>query len=385
MADVYLSKSIENENTSYIDDVINQIKSIDPSEPLRMLITSYGGSTDQGKRIIRAIREHEGKTEALIIGVAASMATSILPAFDEVSFDAPDTELMFHKSGVFDSYGERVPEEELDADIVDRLKRFNANTYSELVNAGMSDDFVSEVFLSDSLENFWITAEEAVGLGLGKIKPATPDAMKVAANYDQDIINLKNELKMNLFKKKALQVFNTADGRAVAFESASAEPKKGDQLKLVGSNEGLGSELMLSNTMKAILNEGGEIVNVEEVEEPKAEVSDEMVAELSARIDDLEAAVNAIKEAMNGEAEEAEEVEAKKDEEEEKMKALANKVESTLSEVENIANTLSTTAKLGKVEDKAEPLEIGGGLTEEQKQIAALHQISNMKIEEKIK
>ena len=356
MKEVYLSKEIDNTD-GYIDSIVDQIKAVDPSEELRMLITCIGGDTYQGDRIYRAISEHGGKTTAVIIGCAISMGASILPSFDEVLIDE-GAEIMLHKAHI-PSAGDDVSEEQ--QGIIDR---FNEKTYKRMSEMGVDESFLAAVFLSDTDENYWLTPREAEALGLGNVIEADQNELKnqfaIAAKLDISLI--KNKETMDLLKKPVPRIVNLADGRQAVFTSKNEELKKGDTLQLVGGGE-LSGEVKLENNLLATLSGTGEVTNMEEVpeEEVKNEVTDEMFAEAMEMVQSLIARIEAIESAM-GESEaateEAQEAEAKKEEEVEAKNKEADEMiaqaKEVLGEVVNVAENLKTSYKLDKVEDKRE-------------------------------
>jgi hypothetical protein len=311
----------------------------------------------------------------MVIGIAASMAAAILPAFDEVYFD-PDAELMFHKARVFDGFGGVIPESELDEETVGRLNRFNAKTYSRLIDAGVNADFAKDVFLSDSNDDVFITAEEAEALGLGTIKAAqVGEAFQLAA-MGTDLIKDQLKIKMGIFnrkKKDVLQVVDIAEGQKIAFESDSEEIKTGLKVQAVGGYE-LGNEMILADNRKAVLSDEGEITDIMDMEEeePKNAPTDEQMAEAMMRIADLEAAVEALREMVGTAEAEAEEAEAEADKEVENLKSELANTKEDLASVTNKLKTLTSPSKLEKIEDKQET-QISSGMTAEQTKLVNMH------------
>lgn len=358
MKEVYLSREIDNED-GYIDDVISDIKSVDQSEELQMLITCIGGDTFQGDRIYRAILEHGGKTTAVVVGCAISMGASILPAFDEVLIDE-GAEIMLHKAHI-PAAGDNP-----DTEQTGLIKRFNNKTYKRMLDMGVDESFLSDVFLSDKDENYWLTPVQSEELGIGKVVSADREGLKnqfaIAAKLD--ISKIKNENSMGLFSKAVPRIVNLSDGRQAMFTSKNEELKKGDSLTLIGSDEKLTGKIMLENNLLAELSATSEVENLEEVEAPANEVTDEMFAELVEQVQGL----LAWKEEMM--AESTEEMDAKKDNEE--MEAKLQAVEAREAEaaaviaqgkevIENMAEVASqfkTNFKLDKIEDKREDIQV---------------------------
>jgi len=386
MTEIFLTKGIGNEDSldGYIDEVVANIKAVPEDEDLRMLITSYGGDTAQGDRIDRAIREHKGTTEAMIIGAAASMAMNILPAFDK-RYSDPDAELMIHKARYIDvSTGEAVPFEKLSTDQQNSIKKNSSKMFARYSAIGVDEDFLSDVYLSEDMNDHYLTPEEAQSLGILDVKPIESETeMGLAASHEKYKLTSETN-QMDFLKKKKKRVMQIAElegGGMVAFTATEKKIEEGVKLEAVGTDKPLGEFVLLKGGLKASLNADGEVVAMEEGEEQKAVVSDEAFADAVQRIADLEEAITAIREAM-GESEQSEEEakaeeQAKAEEEEDKMKSIeaaAETVQAAAKDVLDAASTVSTSAKLDKIEDKNEPR--FSGLTPEQERIAAMNKIA---------
>lgn len=354
MKEVYLSREIDNTD-GYIDQVVSEIKSVPQNEELHMLITCVGGDTFQGDRIYRAVLEHGGKTTATVVGCAISMGASILPAFDSVLIDE-GAEIMLHKANI-PSAGD-----DLNTEQEGLIKRFNAKTYQRMLDMGVDEKFLSDVFLSDKDDNYWLTPSEAEGLGIGKVVSADRDKLKnqfaVAARLD--ISKIKNQDQMNLFKKAVPRIVNLADGRQAIFSSKETELKVGDKLTLANSDESLGEQVKLENNLLATLAGDGTVEAMEEVEEEVAEnmVSKEAFDELVSMMQTLRSEFEAMKGEKADENAEVEAALANKEEEIEaknqEAAALVNKAEELLASTVAVAEGVKTSFKLDKIEDKRE-------------------------------
>lgn len=67
------------------------LKSLEPNENIELNITSYGGSVTAGLAICNLLKQASAnghKTTAHVIGIAASMASAIACACDELKIDA---------------------------------------------------------------------------------------------------------------------------------------------------------------------------------------------------------------------------------------------------------------------------------------------------------
>ncbi len=379
MTEIFLTKGIGNERDldGYIDEKVAEIKAVPDGEPFRMLITSYGGDTAQGDRIDRAVREHNGETEAMIIGAAASMAMNILPAFDK-RYSDPDADLMIHKARYIDKdTGEAVPMKELSSDQQNTIKKNSAKMFARYSAIGVAEDFLEEVYLSEDMNDHYLTPAEAQELGILEVKPVESESeLNLAADHSKYKLTSELNNNMGLFKKEKKPVRQMAyleDGGMVSFMAVEDKIDKGITLEAIGTDEPLGESVVLKGGLKASLNSEGEVVAMEE-EEPKAVVSDEEFAAMETRVADLEAALMVIQEAM-GAGEEAAEEEAKaKEEEMKEVKAAAAVVSASAKDVLEAASTISTSAKLEKVNENSEP--VFSGMTAEQERIAAMNKIA---------
>lgn len=68
--------------------------------PVACEINSEGGSVTAGLEIYHAIKNYAGKKTARVVGIAASMASAILCAFDHVTAERASTVMLHHPSAV---------------------------------------------------------------------------------------------------------------------------------------------------------------------------------------------------------------------------------------------------------------------------------------------
>jgi ATP-dependent protease ClpP protease subunit/flagellar biosynthesis/type III secretory pathway chaperone len=387
MKQIFLTQEIDNDN-NYIDSVVSQIKAIPDGEAFEMLITCEGGNVFQGARLQNAVLEHNGKTKATVIGLAASYAGVLLASFDEVDIDK-DADLMLHKAHIPDVANEDITDEQ-----AAMIARFNKRAYAQMASNGVDEELLKAVFLSEENENYWLNAKEAEALGIGKavkIERRNSTPFKVAASLDISAIkekfSNKNKLdtNMGLFDKPVMRTATLSDGRTVIFNSKKEVIQKGDKLTLVGSNDSLKGRVRLTDSLVAEISEGNIVDAIEEEEVPAAEVSEDQVAELTQKVADLEQAVAGILEKMGGseeaEAEAKAELDEKEKEVEDKIEDLKEANAAAKALLENaleVSKTISTSYKVAKPEDKHEP--VLNGLSASEAQAYSMRQvISNPK------
>lgn len=155
-ADVYIYDVIDSWYGVAAEDFVKDLAALDV-ETIQLWVNSPGGSVYDGVAIMNALRRHPAKIVATVDGLAASAASFIVQAADEVVM-GPGTEMMIHDAWSF-TYGNATAMRET-ADNLDRLSETIAGLYSE--RAGGDIDQWREFMLAET----WYTAEEAVAAGL---------------------------------------------------------------------------------------------------------------------------------------------------------------------------------------------------------------------------
>ncbi len=126
-------------------------------EEIRLHINSPGGDVFDGIAIVNLLRQHPAKVVAIVDGIAASAASFIACAVDELLM-APNSELMIH-----DAYslcvGNAAEMREM-ADLLDHISDNIASIY-----AAKAGGDVATWRLAMTTES-WYSAEEAVAVGL---------------------------------------------------------------------------------------------------------------------------------------------------------------------------------------------------------------------------
>lgn len=126
-------------------------------ETINLFVNSPGGSVYDAVAIMNALRRHKAKVIATVDGLAASAASFIIQAADEVVMGR-GTELMIHDawSGVYGNAEELRKE----AESLDRLSNTIAGIYAE--RAGGTEAEWREAMQAET----WYSATEAVAAGL---------------------------------------------------------------------------------------------------------------------------------------------------------------------------------------------------------------------------
>jgi ATP-dependent protease ClpP protease subunit len=134
-------------------------------EQIVLRINSPGGEVFEGLGILNMLRAHKASVTAVVDGLAASAASVIASACDEVVM-SPGTQMMIHSPSVI-TWGNAVDLRK-QADVLDGIERSLVEIYTG--KAGEAD---WAALLADET---WMTAAEAVALGLADRVAVVPDA-----------------------------------------------------------------------------------------------------------------------------------------------------------------------------------------------------------------
>jgi ATP-dependent protease ClpP protease subunit len=156
------------EKTVYIIDPISQFegytykrwiedtKDLKPKDTLRLVLNCYGGDVFDGLAIYNAIQSHPGKKSVLVAGIAASIASIIALAGDELVM-SEGSMLMIHRASTF-SYG-NANDLEKNRNTLLKIDDVMSSLYAR--KTGLEE---SEILAMMDAET-WFTAEEAVDKG----------------------------------------------------------------------------------------------------------------------------------------------------------------------------------------------------------------------------
>jgi ATP-dependent protease ClpP protease subunit len=150
---------------------ITQLDSVADAKTLHVRFNSPGGDVFQGKAIAEAIKRFNGKTIAHIDSLAASAATSIAIACDEVEI-SQDAFFMIHNAS-----GAVWGDKQAMRDTADLLEKVEGSIVAGYVNKTGKD--AADIVAWMDAET-WFTADEAVANGFCDRLAATAD--KAAKN-----------------------------------------------------------------------------------------------------------------------------------------------------------------------------------------------------------
>ena len=156
-------------------DVVNALAQSGRSADLNVRINSPGGEMDDGFAIYNALKAHPGKVTVVIDGIAASMATIIAMAGDQVISRDGSIWMIHDPAGLTignaDDHAKSI-------EMLDTYANSAASIYAE--KTGKPVDEIRAMMKAET----WMTAEEAVANGFAsKVSDGDKTVTPVAFNY----------------------------------------------------------------------------------------------------------------------------------------------------------------------------------------------------------
>lgn len=142
------------------ESVANALRGMDV-DTLHVRIHSPGGVARDGVAISNLLRNHRARIVVVIDGMAASAASVIAIAGDEIIM-CPGSQMMIHDASV-GTWG-NAAQLRRDADVIDKLSDNYASVYA--YKAGGTTQQWRQAMLANEGEGTWYTAEEAIAAGL---------------------------------------------------------------------------------------------------------------------------------------------------------------------------------------------------------------------------
>lgn len=196
VSDIYLFNDIGTFGIT-AQSFIDEIKQYEDRE-LNIHINSLGGEVFEGMAIYSIIQRRTSKTTVYIEGIAASIASVIALAADEVIM-SENSLLMIHNAWG-GTQGE-AKDMRKQAEILEKITNEIAEVYVKKTKIPYNEI----VEMMD--EETWLTAQEAVALGF---VDSISEPIKVAAKYDvskyKNITNKKVEQILSLTKKREIKM-----------------------------------------------------------------------------------------------------------------------------------------------------------------------------------
>lgn len=138
------------------ESFVKAVYAVDPSHTINLRVNSPGGSVFAARAMEQALRAHKGKVVVHIDGLAASAATFVSMAGDEIVM-SKGAMFMIHKAwtGMWGNAEDLRKE----ADLLDKIDGTLAETYAE--KTGKDVAAISEWMAAET----WFTAQEALDAG----------------------------------------------------------------------------------------------------------------------------------------------------------------------------------------------------------------------------
>lgn len=148
----------------------------DSVEQIIVRLNSPGGEAFEGIAITNLLRAHKASVTGVVDGLAASAASVIAAGCDETVM-SPGTQMMIHSPSVI-SWGQ-AKDLRKDADILDGLQ----DSIIEIYQGKAGDNDWTQLVEDET----WLTAEDAVTLGLADRVGVVPDAGETSTAGDEEI------------------------------------------------------------------------------------------------------------------------------------------------------------------------------------------------------
>jgi ATP-dependent protease ClpP protease subunit len=177
---------------------------------ITLRVNSPGGSVFDGMTIYERLRNHPAKVTAYVDGLAASIASVIIMAADEIII-GDGAMVMIHKPMSFVA-GNSLELERM-IDVLDKIENQMIGIYAK--KTGLTRSEISAALAKET----WYTSDEAIELGFANKKFEAKDTLHLAASMvencswfkNKPTIKNKNELvreKLREFNNKAKAFLN---------------------------------------------------------------------------------------------------------------------------------------------------------------------------------
>ena len=164
----------------FFNDELNKLGKVDT---INLRINSAGGSVFEGVAIHNMLKRHPARLEVDVDGIAASIASVIAMAGDEIRM-AGNAMMMIHNP--FGATSGSSDEMRKTADLLDQIKGTIVDTYVKRTGE------VASVIAQMMEDETWMTAAQAVQFGFADL---VTEEQRIAASYDFDFSNFKHPPK----------------------------------------------------------------------------------------------------------------------------------------------------------------------------------------------
>lgn len=169
-----IGESYYSDSTVSAKKFLEELKKIpNNAKEIVLRINSPGGSVFDGMTIYERLKQHKAKIKVYIDGIAASIASIIAMAGDEISIGEGGM-VMIHlpMSGV---YGNKIDMEKT-IEILEKIESQMIGIYSR--KSGQTSAKISKMLMDET----WMTSDEAVEMGFATKKISVKNSMRLAAS-----------------------------------------------------------------------------------------------------------------------------------------------------------------------------------------------------------
>jgi ATP-dependent Clp endopeptidase proteolytic subunit ClpP len=268
-------------------DFMAEVKKL-KGQHIHLRINSVGGSVIEGAAIYNALRRHKGGLTVHVDGLAASMASVIAMAGEEV-FIADNAMLMIHNPWSM-TMGD-ADDLRKEADVLDKLKNTLVNAYAR--KTGMEAEDIAAMMDEET----WLNATQSVAMGFAD---EIEDGIEAAASLSPAIARARFDTFSHSMARKSKTILAEEVAAEVV---APVEAPVIDEVAVDNSSEAMNAELQAKvDALQADLDannaaqaQASEDI-AKEIEALKAEV-DRLTAESAGKDDEIAALTAASKSA----------------------------------------------------------------------------------------
>jgi ATP-dependent Clp protease, protease subunit len=163
--------------------IAQALKDVGDAKDITVRINSPGGSVFEGVAIYNQLKKHNAKIHIAIDGLAASIASIIAMAGDDVEI-AENAMMMIHDPWAI-AFGNSAELSKL-VTLLDQIKTTLVDTYASKTAGKTSAEELSTLMTDET----WFTAKEALEKGL--VDKIDPNKKAVEAHVDNSVHNFKH-------------------------------------------------------------------------------------------------------------------------------------------------------------------------------------------------
>lgn len=188
----------------------NELDKLGDVEQINLYVNSPGGSVFEGITIHNMLKRHKARVVAHVDALAASIASVIIMAADEIRMPA-NSMLMIHNPWAL-MVG-NATDMRKKADDLDRIGSSSKQSYLNKAGDKLSDEKLQEMLDAET----WLSADEALEYGLCDVVDESNDmAASISDEYKQRYKNVPSNLVEN---KKVTSAKEMAERKKIAEEA----------------------------------------------------------------------------------------------------------------------------------------------------------------------